>query len=120
MAAKVLDKSLEELPDQTIPYNFIMVGVAENYYKIGQTEKGNAIIKRLAEINEQDLKYYLSLSNKYFVNVESEARQSISILARTVSLAEEQKQEKLAKEITDRFNSVEGLYRNRVGYGEEQ
>jgi tetratricopeptide (TPR) repeat protein len=118
-AIKVLDKCLEEMPDQTVPFNFIMIGVAENYYKLGQLEKANAIIRRLSEINEQDLKYYLSLNNKYFVNVESEAQQSISILARTVSLAEEQKQEALVKELTNRFNAVEGLYRNKVGYGEQ-
>jgi hypothetical protein len=118
-AIKVLDKCLEEMPDQTVPFNFIMIGVAENYYKLGQLEKANAIIRRLSEINEQDLKYYLSLNNKYFVNVESEAQQSISILARTVSLAEDQKQEALVKELTNRFNAVEGLYRNKVGYGEQ-
>ena len=118
-AIKVLDKCLEEMPDQTVPFNFIMIGVAENYYKVGQQEKANVIIRRLSEINEQDLKYYLSLNNKYFVNVESEAQQSISIMARTVSLAEEQKQEALIKELTNRFNAVEGLYRNKVGYGEQ-
>jgi hypothetical protein len=59
------------------------------------------------------------LNNKYFLNVESEAQQSISIMARTVSLAEEQKQEALVKELTNRFNAVEVLYRNKVGYGEQ-
>jgi hypothetical protein len=118
-AIKVLDKCLEEMPDQTVPFNFIMIGVAENYYKVGQMEKANAIIRRLSEMNEQDLKYYLSLNNRYFSNVESEAQQSISIMARTVSLAEEQKQEGLVKELTNRFNAVEGLYRNKVGYGEQ-
>ncbi|MBX7181201.1 MAG: DUF2723 domain-containing protein [Bacteroidia bacterium] len=116
-ALKVLDKSMEEMPDETIPYNFISIGVAENYYKLGQPEKANAILKRLATINEQDLKYYLSLSNKYFVNLETDAQQSMSILARTVSLAQENNQEKLAKELNQSFNAVEGLYRSKFGNG---
>ncbi len=57
-AKKVLDRCLETLPEKTVPYDYFMVPLMENYYKIGETEKANEIAKRLTEIAENDLSFF--------------------------------------------------------------
>ena len=57
-ALAVLDRAQETLPEKTVPYDFFMVPIMENYYKIGEIEKANAIAKRLADIALHDLQFY--------------------------------------------------------------
>ncbi len=57
-AEAVLDRCMEVLPEKTVPYDYFMVPIMENYYKIGQVEKANKIAVRLSEIALHDLKFY--------------------------------------------------------------
>ena len=114
-ALQVLDKCQEEMPDATVPYNFLMLSIAENYYKCGKTETANAIVKRLAEINDQDLRYFFSLKGPFFVNVESEVQQAVSVMARAISLAEENKQDAIVKDLKTKFEAIEQKYQARMG-----
>ena len=57
-AEKVLDKCQETLPEVVVPYDFFMVPIMENYYKIGKIEKANIIAKRLSDIALHDLTFY--------------------------------------------------------------
>lgn len=59
-AEMLLDKYIKEFPDSKIPYDYYMVPFAEIYYKVGATNKANAIASRLIDIAGQDLNYYLS------------------------------------------------------------
>lgn len=63
-AIEVLDECLAAMPEKNVPYNYFMITIAENYYKLGEFEKGNKIISSLHKRYENDLKYYQSLSNK--------------------------------------------------------
>jgi hypothetical protein len=53
-----LDKCMEALPEKTVPYDYFMIPIAENYMKIGEKEKGTAILNRMAEIYIHNLKFY--------------------------------------------------------------
>ena len=101
-AVKVLDKCLQELPDNTIPYNYFMAKIAELYYRAGGAfknanslqindleeskkneliAKGNAITDRLLVIYGQNVEYYASLKKtKYFKLIDQEMQQSLYIL----------------------------------------
>ncbi len=60
-AVEVLDQCLAKMPENNIPYNYFMLSIAENYYKLDAYEKGNAIMSSLLNRYEDDLNYYNSL-----------------------------------------------------------
>jgi hypothetical protein len=93
-AKLVLDKCMETLPEVTVPYDYFMVPIAENYYKVGETEKANKIASRLFEIYSHDLAFYFGSKNpKEYLN---EKRNSLFIMQEIGRLSKTYKQEEMA------------------------
>ena len=125
---KVLDKCMEEMPDKTVPFNMIMLRIVEMYYrnamaaepadstmkfdveKLPQSakaimEKGNMISKRLADIYEDDLNYYVSLNGtQYLKFVDRDINTSMMVLSELARMAKMTGQESLAKDFENRYN----------------
>ena len=96
----VLDTCLKYFPDEKITYDLLMMPFAEVYYRAGAIEKGNAIMKRLAEIYSDDIRYYLSLEPEFTDTYYSkDIQQAFAILQRLSQIAKENKQIDLAKSI---------------------
>ncbi len=105
-AVKVLDLCLQEMPDETIPYNFLMIAVAEAYYKAEATDKANGILLRLADIYEHELNYYYSLEPRFIKLVEDDIDQASSVLQRSLSLAMVYDQKEVADKIEQKLDAV--------------
>jgi hypothetical protein len=121
------------MPDKTVPYNVFTLRIAEMYYRaaledgtsnaaISQQpdienkryttaiQTGNQIVKRLADIYEDDLRYYFSLKGKYSKLVDRDKQQGMAIMNELLRLAREARQEQLAKELEARFNKLQEAY----------
>ncbi len=61
-AEKVIDLAMGKMPVEHFGYYTLVEPFAEGYYKIGKTEKANAIVKKLIAKYQEDLTYYKSLS----------------------------------------------------------
>ena len=105
-ALKVLDLCLQEMPDETIPYNFLMIAVAEAYYKADANDKANGILLRLADIYEHELNYYFSLEPRFIKLVEDDIDQASSVLQRSLSLAMVYDQKEVADTIEKKLEVV--------------
>ncbi len=105
-AIKVLDLCIQEMPDQTIPYNFLMIAVAEAYYKANANDKANAILLRMADIYEHELNYYFSLEPRFAKLVEDDIDQASSVLQRSLSLAMVYDQKEVADKIEKKLDTV--------------
>jgi hypothetical protein len=105
-AIKVLDLCLQEMPDETIPYNFLMIAVAEAYYKANANDKANGILLRLADIYEYELNYYFSLEPRFVKLVEDDIDQASSVLQRSLSLAMVYDQKEVADTIEKKLDTV--------------
>ncbi len=93
-AKLVLDKCMKTLPEVTVPYDYFVVPIAENYYKIGEIDKANEITNRLFEIYSHDLLFYFSSNSpKAYLN---EKRNSLFIMQEIGRLARTYKQEELS------------------------
>ena len=106
-AIQVLNKSLEELPISQIPVDIYFVDYISLYYELGEIEKGNELMRELADDNCQMLKYINSLSPKFVVSIQREENISLYILQRLLEMAHESKQPELVLEIR---NKIENIY----------
>ncbi|NNM16737.1 MAG: DUF2723 domain-containing protein, partial [Bacteroidia bacterium] len=135
-AVAVLDHCIEVFPDEAVPYNLVMLRMAESYYKaailgdkegldgglitgVEQTsqgkqeilEKGDAITKRLADIYENDLEYYFSLvGTDHFPGVKRDLEQGMAIMRELGRLAGLSGNKELEAEIKGKFDAFSARY----------
>lgn len=105
-AVACLDKGVEVFPDIQVPFDMYMIGYGELYYQAGAFEKGTAMLDRVAEIYEQNLRYYMSLDTKRQRWMEQDMSEAVQIMQAINDIATRYKQEALIKKTNDRLNSL--------------
>lgn len=102
-AIKVLDKCMEVMPGETVPYNVFVLGVAEAYYRAGEIAKATAILEKMTKMTEGELDYYLSLDKEYTDMVSNETKRAMSIMQELQRLTKTFNQLEMSKKIEDKF-----------------
>jgi hypothetical protein len=105
-AIAVLDKCQELLPESQIPPTYISIYLAETYYQAGAMEKGNALMKSLAENVADKLDYYLTLPKKLGNRVENEKDHNLAVAQEILRILATNKQEELFQEINVKFQQI--------------
>ena len=82
----VLDKCLEIMPHEAIPYNYFNLPIAEGYYKIGKTEKAKKVINILVETYFDELDYYNSIDQKLLSKIQRDYQITNQIISSMYSL----------------------------------
>lgn len=131
-ALKVMDKCLEEMPDKTVPYNVMMLRPVEMYYLIGQAgdssmnntgielpeqkrkqaiATANSIVKRMADLYEDDLAYYFSLKGtSYIKSVDRDMGQAMAVFQELIRMSKSSGQTEIVKNLEERFKKLEAQY----------
>jgi len=108
-AKEVLDRAFEVMPEKNVPYDVFVMYLAENYYAAGEFEKANTIVRRLADIYEKELIYYMNLEPKFAKTVKSDQQQTTAILNRLVVMTNQlYPQKEFGQEMQDRLNRYFG------------
>ncbi len=109
-AKVVMDLCLEVMPDETVPYNYFVMPIAEGYYKIGETEKANEIYNRMIDIFAEQLDYYFAFSGnrKNLYNYERE--QNLAMLQKLVQVSTRFKQDDIANKASEVFDIYFAMY----------
>lgn len=94
-AKAVLDKCLEEMPDETVPYDATLFTICAEYFQINETKKGAELAKKLFDIQLNDLKVYNSQKARHRVAFGREISQCQDIMRRLYTLAVQFKQKDL-------------------------
>lgn len=112
-AEKVLDKCMTVLPESTVPYDYFMVPIAEDYYKVGNTKKATAILNELNRLYSHNLVFYFSAQNpnEYF----NEKRNALYIEQEIARLAKTYHQDKLMKEAEGTFQHYFQIFNMQRG-----
>lgn len=63
---EVLNKSMEIMPHENVPYGRVMPSYITTYYSVGDEENGEKYSDIMLEIFEEEIDYYLSLDPKFF------------------------------------------------------
>ena len=136
-AVKVLDKMNYEMPDKTVPYNVMMLRPIELYYRAANNisanpldsalnsssielpeqkrkqsiETANAIVRRMADIYEDDLNYYLSLKGTDYIKfVDRDMNQAMAVFQELIRLAKTADQNDIIKDLEPRFKKLEARF----------
>jgi len=108
-ALAVVDRAIEVMPEKNVPYDVFVMYLAENYYALGEFEKGNELVSRLADIYEGELLYYLSLEPKFAQTVKGDQQQATAILNRLVVITNQiYPQKDFGKKLRERLNPYFG------------
>lgn len=73
-AIRVLDRCMELMPHQSVPYDIFMLPVIQAYYHAGDTVKAKKISSEYRAILEKELDYYSSLGTRWSKGLEFEQR----------------------------------------------
>ena len=107
----VLDKCTSTLPEYNVPYDYFMIPIAENYYRIGETEKANEIMNRMIEVFAHDLNYYFKNGEgKEFYN---EKRNCLFILQEVGNLTKRFNQMDINEYSQQEFSRYAGTFQNQ-------
>lgn len=107
-AKAVLDKCLEVMPDENIPFDASIFTICGAYYEIGENKKANELAKKLFDIFEGDLKIYTVQKPIHRSAYGRDINQAKEILKRLTGLTQQYKQDALAKEFMTRIQGVLG------------
>jgi hypothetical protein len=88
-ARQVLDRCILLFPDQKVPYDYFMVGIAENYYILKDTKKAIDLTQTLLENTCQELDYLTSLEKPFSNYLLFEKQVSVHILSELVRITNE-------------------------------
>jgi len=105
-ALKVLDYCQELLPPKRVEYNYYDLLIGENYYQLGQFEKGNQTMRDLAKVMKDNLDYYFSLSEKYAAAMEQETQRDAMIFQEIIRYAKVYNQTELQEELQRDFEQL--------------
>ena len=67
------------IPHESILLNFSAAGIAEAYYKLGETEKANNIAIKLMDVYSQDMEYYVRLDKNELSRLGNEPDIAMSV-----------------------------------------
>ncbi|MBN2805801.1 MAG: DUF2723 domain-containing protein [Prolixibacteraceae bacterium] len=102
-AVLVLDKCMEEIPVEKVPYDYFALQIAQVYLKAGETEKAKNMIREMSKEFTDELNYYYGFSKRYFASLESEIRSNLFFLNELVSMSKQVNDEALHQEIKENF-----------------
>ena len=86
-AIAVLDKCMEIIPHETVPFNFFAIILIEGYYQAGAVDKAVGYSRIYMNQCANELGYLLSLPNKFSGSVKGEVELSIYILQELYKMA---------------------------------
>ena len=110
-ARAILEKCLEVMPPDNVPFNYFMLPVAESYYRIGDTEKANEIVETVMSRYADEMQYYVDLPGYKYKQAGNNPQQAVSVLYRVMELVTRKfPQEELGKKAEDSFNKFQELF----------
>ncbi|RLD68237.1 MAG: hypothetical protein DRI95_03515 [Bacteroidetes bacterium] len=105
-AIVVLDRAIELMPNNRVPYNYYNLLIAEAYYRAKVPEKANEIMNIVANKTGEEINYYLSLPTDFQNDLGDDRERSLAMAQEILRLCSTYKQEELFKEINNKFEGI--------------
>ena len=102
-ARRVMERCLELFPDEKVPFDFYMLSLVENYYRLNDIEKAEEIANGILENTYQDVEYLLSLEHKYADYLSLERRIAAHVLSELSRMSYNYNDKKFSASIQQRL-----------------
>jgi tetratricopeptide (TPR) repeat protein len=89
-AIAVCDRCLQLTPNNSIPFNYHLLPLAESYLAAGADQKAYELLTQLLLIYSENLDYYFSFPTAKLKLLEQDIRQSLMVINGIASMANEQ------------------------------
>ncbi|WP_289054630.1 glycosyltransferase family 117 protein [Carboxylicivirga marina] len=96
-AENILDKSMEVLSGERVPHNYFSIFLAEGYFRINEFEKGEEILKELANDRLKEMDYFNSLPDYKRATAGRDPETAMAIYMEIVKTAQRYNREDLMK-----------------------
>lgn len=103
-ALAVLDKSMQVLPPENIPYDYSSFMIGESYLALGEKEKGEQILNGIADDSMRSLRWFYRLSSDKLAGIEAELRHHISVMHNILSVGRQYNPD-FGKDYMDEYNN---------------
>ena len=113
-ARKVLDRCLEVMPVGRGRVNFFLLPLAEGYYKIHETKKGNLISEAVYKAMQEDLSYMFSFPRADLKTMDTALQEDLMTLNQIYKITTDCNERALAKKSYDCFQKYYQEYMNKV------
>ncbi len=114
-AIEVLDKAMMLMPETQAPLNSLSVGIAEMYFRAGETQKGTALSNRIVDLFSEALDYYSQIKGSRSGFIATNAREALSILYRVMLFSKDLELTEIAKKselaFESHYNRFKGLFK---------
>jgi hypothetical protein len=109
-AVEVADKSIAQVPDNLVPYNYFNLPVADAYLKAGQTDKGLAILEKLHTIYSEQLGYFFSFPSDKKPYLGMDIQQGLAVIHAVSRAAEQNGQKEFAAKVKETLDFYYNMY----------
>jgi len=100
---KVLDRCMEEIPANKVPYDYFSVQIAKTYLSAGEKGKTIQMIREMSKEFSDELKYFYSFGQKEHASFDDEIRSALYFMNEMQSLAEKSGDSELTSQIKTTF-----------------
>lgn len=100
-AVAVCDRVQELFPDSKFPYDLYMVQLVQVYYDAGEFEKGNTLINRLIDIQEQNVNYINAQKPNIRNAYKNELDEAYTLIGHSYQLSIKYNQPEITKKTED-------------------
>ncbi len=102
-AKKALDYCNKVIPGSTVPHEYVSTFLAELFYRVGESEKGNAIMDAVAQDCVENLDWYFSLNSAQRNSVNDKIGNNFGILRNILRTCDSAKQKMIIDKYLPRF-----------------
>ena len=104
-ALKALNRAMEIMPKDIVPYNYFILPYADLYFKLNEGDKAEEIIRDLTKQCSEEIEYYLQFKGKIASSVDYDIRLNMHILQESIRMAKTNNKPDLDKELEEKFNA---------------
>ncbi len=85
-AVNILDMAFTKLPVSQVPHNYFSIFLAEGYFKAGEKDKGEQIIKDFGNQTFEELNYFAALPANKLATVSGDFNQSVLLYSEIIKM----------------------------------
>ena len=113
-ARSTLERCMEVIPNERVPFNYFMVPIIEAYYRLGETKLASSYLLTLSDLAEEEIRYFLSLGRQYAGDVDYDIQIRMHIMQELLRITRENQVEELIDRQQQIFQNLVVLYQSNA------